>query len=141
MSKNIGELTPRTEEILKRVKDDLQLTSGPIEIYAVGVFKKKCKDLVKVYKSKDSVEYVHKCKNSVIVEIDEFYFEKLEDEQCYMLLWDELRNITYDYEKDTVKIEGLKFTAYVNSMEKFGDEYIRLKQAITIDKSKKEDDE
>lgn len=141
MSSVFGKLSERTEAILERVKDDLLLSDSVISVYAVGVYKKKCKELVKVYKAKDSVEYLHKCKNSVIIEIDEFYFEKLEDEHCYMLIWDELRNVRYDYEKDVVKIEGLKFTAYLNSIQKFGEDYLKLKQAITIDKSKKDEDE
>jgi hypothetical protein len=89
------------------------------------------KDIVKVTKASEMLKY--RCKDDIIIILNEKIFDQLTPEQREIVVEDSLAGIHYDNEKDKLVVGKADFSTFSGLLKKYGAEQcVELKELIKL---------
>ena len=135
-----GEISEDVRKVLDEVFDETNLFNVMnIKYYSV----QKQKSVIKIVKLSPVGEAVSKMPSTIVVTVVENIFERLTPIQQKMLVEDAVNLISYDDEKDKIKIEAPTINMSIGGWRKYGAELANTYElcALTVQQLEEEEKE
>lgn len=133
-----GEISEDVRKVLDEVFDETNLFNVMnIKYYSV----QKQKSVIKIVKLSPVGESVSKMPSTIVVTVVENIFERLTPIQQKMLVEDAVNLISYDDEKDKIKIEAPTINMSIGGWRKYGAELANTYELCTLTAQQMEEEE
>lgn len=103
----------------------------------------KAKEVVKVSKTNPIAETLGNCPGSIVCVVFEEVFDKFDEQTKKMLVDDAISVVSYDFDKDKIKVGAHQITVTLNGLNKYGKQLVDALEtsviiAIEIEEEKKQ---
>lgn len=133
-----GEISEDVRKVLDEVFDETNLFNVMnIKYYSV----QKQKSVIKIVKLSPVGEAVSKMPSTIVVTVVENIFERLTPIQQKMLVEDAVNLISYDDEKDKIKIEAPTINMSIGGWRKYGAELANTYELCALTAQQMEEEE
>lgn len=129
-----------SEELVEMFKEVLESKSIPMDLKMKFQGNSKLKEFIKLKKISD--EYAHLLEADILVQFNEDYFYKLDEQAQRILIEEEMDKIVVNLDSGKIKLLKHDFTTFKSMIEKHGaKEVLRAKGLEVLVKEQKEDQE
>lgn len=126
---NLSKLDPETQVVLDKVCIDLGLDKFA-DVRGFYTDSEKA-PLVKLSKPNKVYEFELKSNKVIHIVINRIAFQQLSDEDVYLILWDALQAVNYNFEKDVIKLSTPQIVVSLAGLEKHGDKLLKTLEIAT----------
>lgn len=133
-------LTEENETIVQKVFEDTGLYNY-IDLKILGTTKSN--DLISIKKTGPIAEELGNCPNSIVCIVYEDAFDRLNDETKLILLENAFSNVSFDVEKEKIKIGSPRIVVTLGSLNKYKEKIVNAAESgvmaiLQIEEEKKD---